>query len=176
MQEFEVVNVKLSIKLQNLEYDNIIKLFDESKINVSPNFIVLFEKFTYTIFRPDSKNGVVHCNITKFRSFSKISEAINLLKALFPTARIIEKSIDNITAKNQWNEKVNLEYLFQKLRNICQVKYNLQKFPALFIRIPHSNRFVTIFVFASGKIVCVGAKTEEELDFVKNWIVSKFSE
>ena len=99
MQEFEVVNVKLSIKLQNLEYDSIVKLFDDSKINVSHNFIVLFEKFTYTICRPNSKNGVVHCNITKVRSFSKISEAIILLKALFPSARIIEKSIDNITAK-----------------------------------------------------------------------------
>ena len=119
---------------------------------------------------------MVHCNITKVRSLSKISEAINLLKALFPSARVIEKSIDNITAKSQWNEKVNLEYLFQKLRNTCQVKYNLQKFPALFIRIPLSIRFVTFFVFASGKIVCVGAKTEEELSFVKNWIVTKFFE
>ena len=77
MREFEVVNVKLSIKLQGLEYDNIIKLSDDSKINVSPNFTVLFKKFTYTIFRPNSKNGVVHCNITKVRSLSKISEAIN---------------------------------------------------------------------------------------------------
>ena len=120
MREFEVVNVKLSIKLQGLEYDNIIKHFDDLKINVSPNFIVLFKKFTATLFRAKSKNGVLHCNITKVRSFSKISEAINLLKALFPSARIIEKFIDKIAAKNQRNEKLNLEFLFQKLRNICQ--------------------------------------------------------
>lgn len=168
-----MVNVKLSIKLSDIRYQDILYFFKDSNVKFSPNFIVIFDKFTYTIFRPNLKTGNIHCNITKVRSFSKVTEALEFIKTSFPLASIEEQSIDNITARFEIRSKLNLDVLFRKLYNAYEIKYNLQKFPALFIKIPISNRTITIFVFTSGKIVCVGAKELLQLELVSNWITSQ---
>ena len=95
-----------------------------------------FDVYTYTIFRPNAVTGYLHCNVTKIKTYSDISEAFTVLQSLLPSINIIEQSIDNITLKGETDMKQNLENLFLKLCTSHEVKYNLQKFPALFIRVP----------------------------------------
>ena len=66
--------------------------------------------------------------------------------------------------------KQNLENSFLKPCTSHEVKYNLQKFPALFIRVPFQEGGFTIFVFASGKVCSVGSKSLTQVEKISEWV------
>ena len=83
MKDFKVANIKISVKISNITYQDILNKVEFQNHNKNLNFTTFFLKFTYTFFKPDS-NGKIHCNITKIKTFTEINCAINLLSTLFP--------------------------------------------------------------------------------------------
>ena len=79
-------------------------------------------------------------------------------------------SIDNITATTSSDSKQNLSLLFTKLYPKYEIKYNIQKFPAIFIKYPTKQSIVTVFIFSSGKVICVGGKSVDELKETSSWL------
>ena len=175
MLDFEVVNIKLSLKLNSISYQDILNKVQSLQINQQLNFIVVFQKYTYSIFKPTKVTGNLHCNATKLREFSDIHDAINLLHILFPEATLNNITVDNITSTTKCDRKQNLNKLFSKLNYSYSLKYNLQKFPAIFIKIPVEDKKLTVFIFASGKVVCVGAKTENHLKLISSWVKTEIN-
>ena len=114
--------------------------------------------------------GELHCNITKISSFSKVSNAIEELIDILPSVKVKQSSIDNITATTSCDRKQNLNILFVKLYQNYQIKYNAQKFPAFFIKYPTEEHCVTVFIFSSGKVICVGGKSVEGLKQTSHWL------
>ena len=54
---------------------------------------------------------------------------------------------------------LNLTQLYKTLKQSHQVRYAAQKFPAVFLTL----QFGTALIFASGKIISVGCKSETEV-------------
>jgi transcription initiation factor TFIID TATA-box-binding protein len=69
----------------------------------------------------------------------------------------MEAKISNITATAQVASALNLNKLAQRMWN---VEYNPRKFNALIVRTRHPK--ITALVFHTGKMVIIGAKSEEE--------------
>ena len=176
MHDLKVVNVKVSVKITSAKYQEVISQISHLQCNQKPNFTVLFHTYTYTIFKASIPTGYLHCNITKLSTFSNVSKAVKLLSSLLPKASFINLSIDNITSTSECDRKQNLDNLFVKLQHTYILKYNLQKFPAIFIRVPFDKGDVTVFVFASGKLVCVGAKSPLHLEQVSKWIRTEIND
>ena len=174
MKDFKVANIKISVKISTINYQDIINKVEFQNHNKNLNFITFFLKFTYTFFKPNSK-GEIHCNITKIRTFTEINCAINLLSSLFPSADLRNLKIDNITSSARCDKKQNLHDLFFKLSPQYDLKYNLQKFPAVFIKVPIDNVILTVFIFSSGKVICVGAKSEHQVKLVSIWVNEKIN-
>ena len=83
--------------------------------------------------------------------------------------------IDNTTSITKYDEKKNLDKLFMKLNALYLIKYNLQTFPAIFIKYPLEDRNVIVFIFSSGKVICVGAKSKQHLNNVSNWLKTEIN-
>ncbi len=167
----EIRNIKVSIQVKQ-QFLNIVEDTCLNKgINLKKhnNFIVLYDKFVYTIFR-ESKNKTNHINITKIPSFVKIPEVLDFL-SLQLSFDIIPNSlkIDNITGSLNLNKKLVLGELIEKTKKITTsekiiLSYNNEKFPGLFIKVSlNLYKIGTIIVFTSGKIVFVGCKTVSDL-------------
>jgi transcription initiation factor TFIID TATA-box-binding protein len=69
----------------------------------------------------------------------------------------MEPKISNITATAQVAKTLNLKKLTQRMWN---VEYNPRKFNALIVRTRHPK--ITALVFHTGKMVIIGAKSEDE--------------
>ena len=98
-----------------------------------------------------------------------------LVKYLIPNANLKNLKIDNITSSARCDNKQNLHDLFYKLSPQYNLKYNLQKFPAIFIKVPIDNEILTVFIFSSGKVICVGAKSEHQVNLVSIWVNEKIN-
>ena len=93
----------------------------------------------------------------KDRQLSKTSETKNTTKEFNFDG--IEKmpQIYNIVSTVYLNCKLNLKEIALQVDN---ARYNPKRFPSLFMDI--ENPKTTALIFSNGKIVCLGAKTEEE--------------
>ena len=57
MLDLNVVNIKLSLKLAPMCYNDILNQTFHLPTNKKMNFIVVFQKYTYTIFKPNALTG-----------------------------------------------------------------------------------------------------------------------
>lgn len=92
-------------------------------------------------------------------SIKAVQTVVRLLKKegfLIKHEPIIE--IQNIVASIDLHAKINLEQAAQKLENVM---YEPEQFPGLIYRMMEPK--VVILMFASGKLVCTGAKYEREV-------------
>ena len=172
MRSLKIVNVKFSLKLNNIMYQDVVESTKTMIIKEKSNFIVVFGKYTYTIFKKSKSTSNLHCNVTKVPDLENISHAIDYLHNFLHGINISNLSVDNITSTTSLNEKISLEKLFEKLSPIYPVKYQLQKFPALFVKYASNNDRITIFFFSSGKINCVGCKNSVHVKRVSDWLDS----
>ena len=101
---------------------------------------------------------------------SKICHAMEELKTILPCVKVKQNSIDNITATTSCDRKQNLSLIFEKLYPKYKIKYNIQKFPAIFIKYPTKQSVVTVFIFSSGKVICVGGKSSDQLKQTSCWL------
>ena len=170
MHDLQIVNINLSLKIDSISFEDVIEQTLHLQNNRKLNFIVIFQTYTYTIFKPNGLTGLLHCNVTKVKSMSDISLAVEEFFTFFPTAELKCIAIDNITATTIFDTKKNLDLLFTDLSPKYSIKYNIQKFPAIFIRYPVEHIYVTVFIFSSGKVICVGGKCLKRLNIVSHWL------
>jgi hypothetical protein len=159
MFEYNVANVKVSLKTSKIFLDNVYIIANKKNLYCKKykNFIVLKSVFTYIIFKSKEEQSESHINITKIPKVCSISEAIDFIKSLI-NCSIISYKIDNIIATTNLRRDLNLANISKncKLQNL---KYNNEKFPGLFIKFDKG----TVILFHSGKIVIVGCKSEENI-------------
>lgn len=165
-----IANYKVSCKCSALPLDIVKKELEAKNIQFRPynNFIVFEKVFTYIIFK-SGKSKDNHINITKIKQRHAIEEAISVISGLL-NCNIRKLKIDNITATTCTNGVIDLYHISQKekLNTWGVLKYNSQKFPGLFIK--HS--LGTIIIFHSGKIVILGCKKEEDIEWLANQAVA----
>lgn len=151
---YNISNVKVSIKTSPIALNTVLAL----KLSVKnyKNFIVLKDKYTYTIFKTNLKFEN-HINITKIPKLSKITDSINHLKS-YIVFSLIDMKIDNIIATLKHNQPIDLVSVCER-KLFESMKYNNERFPGLFVKF----EIGTAILFHSGKIVLVGCKNENDL-------------
>ena len=177
--EIYVSNVKISCKVRIFNVNDI-SFNRDIPIKQYNNFNVIKTKYTYIIFTKSKKNRKFHVNITKIPSLDHISKAIDELKNIINETFSVENlKIENITCLHILNENINLLETFKNFKKrqfvdskdlegkniIIQVRYNPEKFPGIFLKLKNCS----VLLFSSGKLVVIGATSEEE---AKNGISS----
>lgn len=159
--QFNVANVKVSIKIKAIPLDIVSKILKEKNIlfKIHNNFIVVKAKFTFIIFKSKifQEN---HINITKIPNVDLISYAIIEIENILNCSHL-NLCIDNIIASSNLNRKLNLIQIV-KNQTFEKVKYNNQKFPGLFATFTKG----TAIIFHSGKIVIVGCHKVEDIEWI----------
>ena len=184
--EVYISNVKLSCKVRIFN-DNNISFNRDIPIKQYNNFSVIKTKYTYIIFTKTKTNRTFHVNITKIPSLDHISKAIDELNNIINENFSVENfKIENITCLHILNNNINLLETFNNLNKnqyvisqdseekniVIQARYNPEKFPGIFLKL----RNCSVLIFSSGKLVVIGATSEEEakkgifsiLKFLKN--------
>ena len=149
-----ITNVKVSIKTSPILLNNVLKL--EVPLKNYKNFIVLKDKYTYSIFKTNA-NSENHINITKIPNLNKIQDSIDNLKR-FLDFSVKNLKVDNIIATLKLGKSIDLVSVCEK-KLFKSMKYNNEKFPGLFVKFEQG----TAILFHSGKIVLVGCKSEVDL-------------
>ncbi|OYT35119.1 MAG: TATA-box-binding protein [Candidatus Aenigmarchaeota archaeon ex4484_52] len=166
--QIKIHNVVISANLFiNLELEKIAKNFDRAEYEpeVFPGLIyrTIEPKANYLIF----STGKIICSGTK--SFELGHNAIiDLMKSLekigYKFTTKPKEGVVNIVASGTLNKELILDHIAFALDG-CE--YEPESFPGLILRLnePH----VVFLLFNSGKIVCTGARSNEEIKLaVKN--------
>lgn len=177
--DYKITNVKLSVKCKNISLDSVFDFCLQQNIPFTKfnNFLVLKSNYTYIIFKKSTKNihhGEYHINITKIPSFEKISDCMEFLKRLSPAIKLLSLKVDNISVSYNLNCFVDIIKLQSSAKGDCDITYNKETFPGLFLKF--KKGYGTAIVFYTGKCVLLGSKNashvenivEKLLTFVKN--------
>jgi len=114
---------------------------------------------------------------TGARSESQVAKALNRViselknNGIVITSKPKKVKIQNIVASGNLYGKIDLGEVVYKLRKTI---YEPEQFPGLIYRM--DNPKVVFLLFASGKIVCVGAKKEEEVYQAVNNLYKKLED
>ncbi|MEN3048364.1 MAG: TATA-box-binding protein [Candidatus Caldarchaeales archaeon] len=157
--KIEIQNVVASVTLnQRLDLQAIQNAFPQ--VDYKP---AQFPGLVFRLERPKTatlifSSGKMVCTGAKSEEESKraVRRVVRLLKEkgfLVSEDAIIE--VQNIVASIDLYGRINLERAAQVLENVM---YEPEQFPGLIYRM--SEPKVVILMFASGKLVCTGAKTE----------------
>lgn len=108
-------------------------------------------------------SGKIVCTGARSPDFARtaVDKVVNDMRALnidLPTE--YHTGVENIVASTQIEakEKLNLEHIAYNLEN---AEYEPEQFPGLVYRI--SDPRVAFLLFGTGKIICTGARKEEEI-------------
>ena len=172
----EVHNFKISLKIKTPHISYISKVITKNQRKILHknfgNFIVVYSNFTYIFF--NTKNNILHCNVTKIKKYNQIYLSKKELKYHFPKLNIISTQVDNICATKITNANIDLEILFKDLVRYNSLKfkvnYNSQKFPGLFIKFYKKVIIGTLIIFKSGKINYVGLKSPNDFVRLDEWV------
>lgn len=151
---FNIRNVKVSLKTSAIALNNVLGLL--CNVKNYKNFVVLKNKYTYTIFKTNSSNEN-HINITKIPTLEKVSNAIDHLKQLIDFS-VNSVKIDNIIATLKTGVQIDLVSVCEN-KLFDNMKFNSETFPGLFVKFEKG----TAIIFHSGNIVLLGLKNLSEL-------------
>jgi transcription initiation factor TFIID TATA-box-binding protein len=160
--KIEIQNVVASVTLnQRLDLQAIQNAFPEVEYKPAQ-----FPGLVFRLAKPKTatlifSSGKMVCTGAKSEeeAIKAVKTVVKLLKKynfLIREEPIIE--IQNIVASIDLKGQINLENAAQKLENVM---YEPEQFPGLIYRM--SSPKVVILMFASGKLVCTGAKYEREV-------------
>jgi len=160
--QVEIENVVATADLnQHLDLDAVLRLTPGALYNPQrfPGLIYRLKKTKTTILL--FATGKMVCTGAKSINSSKraISQIVKELRAqgiviiANPTSKI-----QNIVASANLHGTIDLEVVAERL---CKTMYEPEQFPGLIYSM--SEPKAVLLVFASGKIVCVGAKTETDV-------------
>jgi len=133
--------------------------------------------FTFLIYR----TGKIVCTGSKNIGNAQRSDKylLNRFRKAGINARLkANAKIQNIVATSSLKASFNLEKFLIRLQEDKQfsVLYEPDQFPAAIIRFPVNEKSkATILLFSSGKLVCVGLKTLEQIQEALRKINSKLS-
>ena len=160
--EVKVENVVASATIKNdLDLNKIFKLFDNVEYNPEefPGLIYkLEEPKTSTLIFTSGKfvcTGSLSPDMAK-KAIHQIVEDLREKNIEVEGEPQIE--IQNMVASSDLGSKLNLDAIAMALP---QCEYEPEQFPGLVYRVKEPR--VVILLFTSGKIVCTGAKTEDDI-------------
>jgi len=164
-REIRIQNVVASASLkQGIDLDTIVKTFPH--VEYRPH---VFPGLAFRLKRPKTctlifNSGRMVCTGAKSEKEARraIIKVTNELKA----AGIIitgkpKIQITNIVASGSLGAPVDLEGLCERVRVGGSLMYEPEQFPAAVYRM--ESPMVVLLIFSAGKIVCVGAKKEEDV-------------
>jgi transcription initiation factor TFIID TATA-box-binding protein len=147
---------------QELNLKKIIKAFSQCKYDPT--------KFPGAVIRQENprcvilifKSGSIVCTGTKsidnaelaIKRFVLKLEKISKSKSLLTS----EIKIENMVASCNLQDKIHLE---QAARKLPRSMYEPEQFPGIIHRHSHPN--TVLLIFASGRLVCTGAKSNEDI-------------
>ncbi|NIA03883.1 MAG: TATA-box-binding protein [Nitrospiraceae bacterium] len=116
-------------------------------------------------------SGRIVC--TGARSIEKVRESINSIIASLKRIGINithtpKITIQNIVASGATGLELNLNKLAMKLKN---TDYEPEQFPGLVYKLSNKDIPATFLLFSNGKIVCTGAKSEEDVYKATNMLL-----
>jgi transcription initiation factor TFIID TATA-box-binding protein len=150
-----------SIEIQRLDLAQIQKTFPDVEYKPAQ-----FPGLVFRLQKPKTatlifSSGKMVCTGAKSEqeSIKAVQTVIKLLKKEgFLIQQEPQIEIQNIVASIDLHGTINLEQAANKLENTM---YEPEQFPGLIFRMMEPK--VVILMFASGKLVCTGAKTEKEV-------------
>jgi transcription initiation factor TFIID TATA-box-binding protein len=168
----EMTETKPSMHIQNI--------VASASINQTINLNLIVEKFPHVEYRPKVFPGLVF-RLKKPKTATLIFGTGKMVctgakseeaarKAVNKVARELKKQgiisvankpvvhIQNIVASGELGGEIDLESVVYKLR---RVMYEPEQFPGAVYRM--DNPRVVFLIFSAGKLVCVGAKKEQEV-------------
>lgn len=164
-KEFHIENVVASASLnETLDLDAVVKTFPDTEWRPE-----VFPGLAFRLKRPKTctllfKTGRMVC--TGAKSEREARKAIlNVARQLKKAGIIItgkpEMRVQNIVASGSLGGPVDLEELCKRARLGGSLMYEPDQFPGAIYRMESPR--VVFLIFSAGKIVCVGAKKEEQV-------------
>ena len=156
-------NVKISCKVHLINSDEI-SFNTDNTIKRYNNFVVVKKKNSFIIFTKTTQNRHFHVNITKIPSTEHISKALDKLKLIISSEFVVEIfKVENMTCLYQSKAEIKLLSFYNYLKSnedfgIINKRYDPEKFPGVFLKVKKCSALV----FSSGKIVIIGASSEED--------------
>ncbi len=164
-REIRIQNVVASAAFnQTLDLDAIVKAFPH--VEYRPE---VFPGLAFRLKRPKTCTLIFHSGrmvCTGAKSEREARRAILKVARELRAAGIIipgkpEIKIQNIVASGSLGGPVDLEGLCERARVGGSLMYEPEQFPGAIYRMESPS--VVFLIFSAGKIVCVGAKKEEEI-------------
>lgn len=128
-----------------------------------------FPGLIYRLKNPKSatllfRSGKLVC--TGSRSLSNVKQAIDTVvsdvkKAGIPISASPEIVVQNIVASSDLGQDINLNAIAISL-GLERVEYEPEQFPGLVYRLDEPK--VVVLLFGSGKLVCTGARTPQDVE------------
>ena len=112
-----------------------------------------------------------HLNVTGLKSKISVDEARNQIEKKF-NVKCIKINLDNIfySHKEKDRKVISLLHLFYFLKGLCNsdciVDYNIESFPAMFIK-SRGKLFPTLILFSNGSYSVIGGKSFESVKNAK---------
>ena len=164
-REFRIQNVVVTATFNHpVDLDAVVKAFPD--VDYRPE---VFPGLPFRLKKPKTctlifNSGKMVC--TGAKSEKEARKAILKVAKELRTAGIIitgkpEIKIQNIVASGSLGGPVDLEELCERTRVGGSVMYEPEQFPGLIYRMERPS--VVFLVYSNGKVVCVGAKKEEEI-------------
>ncbi|HIP90133.1 MAG TPA: TATA-box-binding protein [Candidatus Nanopusillus sp.] len=159
---------KLAIELPNADYNP----------EQFPGLILRFEKETPTMLVFNSGKVIV----TGSKSVKEAREMIEKLRSVLKQMEIktsgdYEIDVQNYVVSGHF-EYDNID-LMNMVTELDFVQYDPEQFPGAIVRYPPDRGNTTFLVFRTGKFVCTGAKSDEEVEEViksfEKEIISKYA-
>ena len=169
------VNLKASIPLEKLAMELPNADYNPEQF---PGLILRFEKGSPTMLVFNSGKVIV----TGSKSVKEAKNTIEKLRSLLRQMKIetpskYEIDVQNYVVSGQFKYK-NID-LMKMVTELDFVQYDPEQFPGAIVKYPPDRGNTTFLVFRTGKFVCTGAKSDEEVEEVINSfekeIISKYA-
>jgi len=157
----KIENVVASVKLdQKIDLKAIVKAFPDVDYRPEsfPGVVYKFKNPKMAILIFNSGRMVCTGAKSEREAFKAVRKVIRRLREQGIIIGKPEIKIQNIVAMANLYENVDLETAAYKLRRAI---YEPEQFPGIIFKMDEPK--VTFLIFASGKLICTGAKREEEV-------------
>lgn len=139
---------KIIKKIPGIQYDR--KKFPGGILRMeSPRAVILFFTTGKLVCTGGTSTEMARNALEKFT---------NMLKKIVGSVNLSEIKMQNIVSSANLGKKVHLE---QAARTLPRSMYEPEQFPGIIHRMHYPK--TVILIFASGKLVCTGGKTIEEI-------------
>ena len=176
-------NKKL-VTVSNIKFSCTIILTDEAPLSLNKdverkvfsNFTVVRKKYVYTIFKTRNNDKTYHVNITKVPSREDIEISLSKLTDIISNRFYVKTwKINNLTCSFRADFEIPLLDVFEKLQKksfVKKMRFNPERFPGMFVSLEAN----TILIFSTGRMIIIGAKTEDSAERSLDLIMDFFKQ